>query len=391
MTATGDLPTRRNSDLRRRNSVEVLDLLRRLGRLSRAALAEHTTLSNQALATILNELVETGHVVEVETRTNQRGRGRPAFLYEYNPHRRSVVSLYIGLRYAEVSLCDGLGRRVADNVEFSPGWAVDRVVAEASEHIGTLLRTSRTDRSRCHVGAVIHGWVDTRAGTATSADMGWDTVPIADRLADATGTDVTIHEASRAAAIAEYREGAAAGASRSIVFNVGPEITATQVADGVLDTGFSGFAGAVGACPVPTGDGRLATVDELIGSFATKQRYVEITGNQVDWMSEVYDLARGGDPEARSVLELPVEVLAFAAAWLITLGNPERLVLTGAMSDYDERMRARLYGRIVELTDPRVLRESSIHFSALGRQAWIRGGVHAALDHQAARDPLSAG
>jgi predicted NBD/HSP70 family sugar kinase len=284
-----------------------------------------------------------------------------------------------------------LGCRLTDNVEFSPGWDIDRVVDEASEHIGELLHRSRTDRDRCHVSAVVHGWVDTRAGTATSADMGWDTVPIADRLADAIGTEVTVHEASRAAAIAEYREGAAAGAHRSIVFNVGPEITATQVTDGVLDTGYSGFAGVVGACPVPTGDGRIVTIDELIGSFATKRRYVETTGRHVDWMSDVYDLARAGEPEARAVLELPVEVLAFAAAWLITIGNPERLVLTGAMSEYDEHMRPRLHARIVELTDDRLLRATSIHFSALGRQAWIRGGVHAALDQQATRDSLITG
>lgn len=389
MATSEATPTRRNRDLRRRNSIEVVDLLRDRGRLARAELGELTTLSNQALAQILNDLVQSGHVIEVETRGAQRGRGRPALLYEYNAQRLSVVSLYVGLRYCELAVCDGLGRPVSAHVELTPGWDVDRVVAEASEHIGRLLDEHRVDRSRCHIGTVVHGWVDTRAGTASSRDMGWDDVPIASLLADATGVDTTVHEASRAAAIAEYREGAAAGAHRAVVFNVGPEITATQVTDGVLDTGSGGFAGAIGACPAPGLDGRLAPIDELIGSFVTKRRYVEASGKHVDWVTEVYALARDGDPIAHEVLQLGRHVIAFAASWLITIANPERLVLTGAMGEYDEEMRAGLHARIVELTDPRMLRDCRIQFSALGRQAWVRGGVHAALDHQRAIDPLA--
>src|SRR5690606_2431011 len=145
--------------------------------------------------------------------------------------------------------------------------------------IGELLRAARIDRARCHVGAVVHGWVDTRAGTATStSEMGWEAVPIADLLADAIGTTATVHEASRADAIAEYREGAAAGSHRSIVLNVGPEIAATQVTDGILDTGSGGFAGMVGRCRVPGADGRPAAIDELIGSFVSKRRYIEASG-----------------------------------------------------------------------------------------------------------------
>lgn len=364
-------------------------MLRQHGRLARAELGELTTLSNQALAQILNDLVQSGYVVEVETRGGQRSRGRPAILYEYDATRLSVASLYVGLRYSELAVCDGLGRPVTKHLEFTPGWDVDRVVTAASEHIDRLLTECRLDPARCHIGAVVHGWVDTRAGTATSRDMGWDTVPIAALLTEATGVDATVHEASRAAAIAEYREGAAAGAHRAIVFNVGPEITATQVTDGVLDTGSGGFAGMVGACRVPGPDGELAAIDDLIGSFVTKRRYTELSGNPVDWATDVYARARAGDATAREVLERPIDVIGYAASWLITIANPERLVLTGAMSEYDEPLRARLHARIIELTDPRMLRDCRIHFSALGRQAWVRGGVHAALDHQRTSDPLA--
>jgi predicted NBD/HSP70 family sugar kinase len=382
MNAPKAIPTRRNSDLRRRNSADVADMLRKLGRLDRAQLASLTTLSSQALATILNELVLSGHAIEVEKKGVQRGRGRPPLLYEYNANREAVISLYVGLRYSELSLCDGLGKPIANNIEFSPGWNVQSVVEQTSAHVTALLQSASIKPTHCHLSAVIHGWVDTHQGTATSEDMGWDTVPLGSRLAAATGMGVTVHEASRAAAIAEYREGAAAGSHRSIVLNVGPEITSTQVTDGVVDTGSGGFAGMIGKCRVPDSDGRLTPIDDLIGSFVTKQRYIEASGNHVDWMSDVYDRARAGDVAARRILEFQAEVIGFVSSWLVAIANPERLVLTGAMGDYDEEMRSKLQTRVVELLDPRMLRSCTIHFSNLGRQAWIRGGIHAALDHQ---------
>ncbi|MGH1506296.1 MAG: ROK family protein [Acidimicrobiales bacterium] len=382
-------PARRNSDLRRHNSLEVVDLLRAHGRQSRAELGNLTTLSNQALALILNDLVQSGHAVEVETKGGQRGRGRPAIRYEYDASRESVISLYIGLRYCEVVACDGLGRPLTESVEFTPGWEVDRVVAEAASHIADIMRQCRLDRRSCHIGTVIHGWVNLGNDVATSATMSWDAVPIASLLAEATGITATVHEASRAAAVAEYREGAAAGAHRAIVFNAGPEITATHLTDGLPDTGAGGLAGVIGACPVPDPDGDLVTIDALVGSVAIRDRYIEASGNHVDWVTEVFALAREGDAHARQVLELPIDALGYAASWLVTMTNPERLVLTGAMSEYDEALRGRLHGRIVDLTDPRILRTCRIDFSSLGRQAWVRGGVHAALDHQRSIDPLA--
>lgn len=382
-------PTRRSADLRRRNSVDVVDLLRQHGRLSRAELATHTTLSNQALATILNGLVETGHVVEVETRSSVRGRGRPALRYEYNADRVRVVSLYVGLRYTEIALCDGLGRAVTANVEITPGWDVDRVVGESSEAIGQLLDVEKVDRAMCHVAVVVHGLVDTAHGTASSPGMGWNDVAVAELIAEHVGTEVTVHEASRAAAIAEYREGAAAGAGRAMVLNLGPETTATEVDDGVLDVGSGGLAGMVGRCRVASSRGVLP-LDEMIGSFASKRRYNELSGEHVDWLTDVYARARAGDPHARSVLDLMIEGIAFASMWLITICNPERFVVTGAIGEFDERAKSQLLGAIVGQIDERMLRDCSIQFSTLGRQAWIRGGVHAALDHQRALEQQRA-
>ncbi len=385
--ASTALTTRRNSDLRLGNSLAVLDALRRGGRLSRAELGRHTTLSAQALAMILNGLVESGHVLEVDVRGTQRTPGRPALQYEFNRMRYSVVSLYLGLRYAEITLCDGLGHPIADNVEFHPGWDVDRVVEESCRLIGELRTTHRVAHLPLHLGVVIHGSVHSSTGEVDSPGMGWTSVPLADRLAAHIDAVITVHDASRAAAIAESREGVATGVQRAVVLNFGPEITATHITDGTPDVGSTGLAGRVGRARI-WHEGEMRYLDDVAGSLAIKNRYIELSGQPIEWAADVSDLGAIGDPDAEEAMALNLEGIAYASMWLITIANPERLILTGSAGGFLERWRTRLRTRVLELVDPAVFKGTRISFTELGRQAWLRGGVHAVLDHQQAHETL---
>ncbi len=322
-------------------------------------------------------------------RGGTRGRGRPALLYEFNAERFCVASLYIGLRYCELSVCDGLGRQVTDNVEFEPGWDATRIADETADHLERLRRVAGVEDLPCNLSVVTHGWVDAALGEVTIPDMSWDAVPIAAMLEDRCGVDVIIIEASRAAAAAESQEGAAVGCDRATVFNLGPVATAALVVDGEVDEGASGRAGMIGRCEVATSQG-IGTIEQLAGSFASKQRYNELAGDDVEWATEVYQRARAGDPVAVAIVDLQVEVFAFAATWVIAIDDPDRLVFTGAIGDFPERHRANLHAAIVAGADPRARDRTSVHFSSLGRQAWIRGGVHFALIRQRAIDPAWA-
>lgn len=380
MTA-GTSPTRRNSDLRLANSLDALDALRSGGRMSRAELTRHTTLSAQGLALILNDLVESGHVLEVDVHSTRRRPGRPALQYEFNPRRFCVMSLYVGLRYAELTLCDGLGRPIADNVEFHPGWDVDRVVEEAAVHVAELRAGYQVEHVPLHLGVVIHGSVHSSTGAVDSPQMGWQSVPLADRLAQHMDAVITIHDASRAAAIAESREGVAVGVRRAVVLNFGPEINATHIIDGIPEVGSTGLAGRVGRAQI-WHEGQMRSLDVVAGSAVIKARYTELSGTSIEWAADVTDRAAAGDPDAEEAVALNLEGIAYASMWLITIANPERLVLTGSAGGFLERWRTRLRARVLELVDPELLDGTRIDFSELGRQAWIRGGVHAVLDHQ---------
>ncbi|WP_170110894.1 ROK family protein [Antricoccus suffuscus] len=326
-------------------------------------------------------------MLEVDVHGAQRAQGRPALQYEFNPLRFCVVSLYVGLRYAELTLCDARGRPISENVQFHPGWDVQRIIDESVGRIIDLRVAHAVAHLPLYMGVVVHGTVDSNTGTVDSPGMGWRLVPLVELLAERIEAVITVHDASRAAALAESREGMAIGVRRAVVLNFGPEITATHIVDGVPDVGSAGLAGRIGRARIWSQD-QLRYIDDIAGSVAYKNRYVELSGQSIEWATEVTERAAAGDRDAEEALELSFESFARASMWLITITNPERLILTGSAGGFLERWRTRIRTRIMELVDPALFDGIRIDFTDLGRQAWLRGGVHAVLDHQRTRELL---
>lgn len=370
---------RRNADLRRANVLDVLDHLRTGKRMSRSDLAARTTLSHQALATILNVLVNIDLVVLVEVHGERRHRGRPALLYEYNAQRTTIISMYVGLRYTELQFCDGRGIALLPNDQFSPGWDPAVIADEAAARINSAITTLKTRPENCVAAVVVHGTVDSGIGVASIPAMGWDQVSIAAMLAERTGVEFSVQEGCRSAAIAEYQEGAAQGSSRSVVLNLGPEFGAVLIDEGVVVSGSSSRTGKLGGTLAPIDD-EVLPLEDLIGSFALKERYSKESGTPVQWMSDVHRLARSGDPIAKAIVGRAAEGISFAASWLIAIHDPERLVITGSIRDRDQAALSHLVGRIADRCDPRFLEHTSIEISPLGRAAWTRGGVYVAME-----------
>ncbi|WP_134322051.1 hypothetical protein [Cumulibacter soli] len=84
---------------------------------------------------------------------------------------------------------------------------------------------------------------------------------------------------------------------------------------------------------------------------------------------EVTERAVAGDPHAEAAHALVIEAASQAAMWLITITDPERLILTGAAGLYPERWRNKLRTRIMELVDPNFFHGVHIDFTELGRSA----------------------
>lgn len=120
------------------------------------------------------------------------------------------------------------------------------------------------------VGAGLAGVVDPAAGTMTERPRNhvqeFAGVPLAARIADATGLPAFVDNDANALALAEWTFGVARGAASMVLFAVGTEIGGAIITGGALVRGHGGFAGELGHVPINvTGPRCIAPAKPALG------------------------------------------------------------------------------------------------------------------------------
>ena len=134
-----------------------------------------------------------------------------------------------------------------------PPTAVQDVVRLA-EH---AIRRSASPREQVRAtGLALAGFVDTRRGAHRPEGPGGASIPLGPALAERLGMPVLIEDMARAAALAEARDGAAAGIADLLFLSLGDRIGAALILDGDLYRGASGVVGEIGHIVVREGGPR---------------------------------------------------------------------------------------------------------------------------------------
>lgn len=100
----------------------------------------------------------------------------------------------------------------------------------------------------------------------------------------------------------------------------------------------------------------------------------------------VFDLARSGDIAAAQAVEEFTRYLGIAFVALVTVLDPEAIVLGGGVSQSADLFRDRL----VELCEPVLQVMPDVRVSTLGVDAGVMGAVALTL-HNTSEDPLKRG
>jgi len=154
------------------------------------------------------------------------------------------------------------------------------------------------------------------------------------------GLPVVVENDANCFALAEATSGAGRGAR--VVFGVimGTGVGGGLVVDGKLWSGPQHIAGEWGHHSIdPHGPtcycGQRGCVESLISGPAVQRQYRDRTGIEVT-MDEIVARARAGEPAAREVFDAFIDRFGRAVANLITILDPEAVVLGGGLSNIPE-------------------------------------------------------
>ncbi len=354
-------------DARRRNRTLALRIAYAAGATSRADIARLTGLTRASASDIVRDLAGDGFLAEVGT--GESTGGKPPTLLEFQAGARSIVALDLSAQPFRGAVLDLRGRilsrRSLRATGLTGGPAIDRAVKLATR----LVKAAPAPVIGIGVGAP--GLVDADGTVVRSTNVGWDGVPLARILGDATQHTVHVANDTSVAALAELAVRDEPSSNLMLV-EVSDGIGAGIVLGGAIHLGESAAAGEIGhLVAVPDGDrctcGRLGCLETV----ASVPSIVRAAG-----VSDVQAL-RAAHAGSASAVAAAAGHLGRTLAAAVAVLDVHRIVLTGPLSGYDGDLAGTLREELAAQVLAQVGDLVTVSWTKVGTDIVLAGaGIH---------------
>lgn len=367
--AIGNNPERSREHNRR----VVLDIIRQHGSLGRMEIARRTHLTAQAVANIVEELVEANLVRNTGRR--RTSRGQPPVQFAINPEGAATIGVEIATDQMATTVLDLTGdlryKRIIPLSDTTPEKCLPIFKAE----------TNRARQSFASpllgVGVVMPGPfdIDGMSSVGPTTLPGWSNMNVKEALEKACGASVTLENDASAAAVAERLFGAGHKVSHFGMIYFGTGIGLGMIQDGLPYRGAFGNAGEIGhVLAVPNGRscpcGQKGCLERYASLHALYEKF-EAAGRSRPDIDTLEALLEENDPIVLEWLDEASLHLTTIVGLLENILDPETLIVGGILSDriFDallDRMKAlprSVAGRRIR-TLPRVMRGQTGQFTA---------------------------
>lgn len=248
-------------------------------------------------------------------------------------------------------------------------------------HMARLLAAASRQVMRLRAAGVAVPGLVRRDGRVWAPNLpGWKRVPLAKLLRRKLGVPVVVESDRNAAVIAEGWRGAGRGKTDILVLLVGTGIGAGIISGGRLVRGAHELSGCAGWMVVTErqepGFLRVGCLEALAagpGVARAAGQALKRKRNQALSAQDVAQAARRGDRHAQKLFERVGTFLGFAVANLISLFDPEVVILGGGIAEAGDLFFGRLKRVALERCQPLAGRQVRIVRSRLGENANLFG------------------
>ena len=296
----------------------------------------------------------------------------------YDPRvEKCVFAADLGGTKLAAALISRTGRVIARTTEAVDGGSPARV-ADQIVRLERELRSRRNGTIVTAAGVAVPGLVR-RTGTVWAPNLpGWTRVPLASRLQKRLRVPVVVESDRNAAVLGEAWKGAARGRQDVIVLLVGTGIGAGILAGGAIVRGAHELSGCAGWMVVTERDepefSRCGCLEALTaGPGLARAAAREMKGGGTLTPEDVANAARRGDRSAREIFQRMGKTLGMGVANLVSLFDPEVIVLSGGMAAAADLYLDELKRAVTQYAQPLAAKQVKIVVSKLGADANLLG------------------
>lgn len=296
-----------------------------------------------------------------------------------------VVAADLGGTKLALAVCDeagGVSRTRSFPVDIS---SPKRPIQQILHYLEDVRKAGFRPRA---IGVAVPGLVRS-SGTVWAPNLpGWERMPLARELQSRSGLRIAVESDRNAAVIGEAWRGAARGKSDVIVLIVGTGIGAGILSGGRLVRGAHELSGCAGwlvvSDEIREEAKRCGALEALVAGPAIGRRASEAFGSAMS-AEELAERAREGDAEAKRIFAECGRLLGRGVANLISLFDPETIVLTGGTAGAADLFLGELQRTALERAQPLSAPQVRIVVTRIGAKANLLGAARIAWDALAQR------
>lgn len=332
------------SFVRTYNRDVILRTIRISELISRIDIARSTGLSQASVTGITADLIKEGLVEEKKPGTHESGR--PPILLSISPDGAYAIGINLTLEKIDVAIINFQGEiKAFHSMKLNSAYyAVEDIVNKMAHCVQDCMWEANFSKDRISgIGIGIPGLVNSESGMIRFLpNYGWEDVNLRDLFQKQIHLPTYIENSSNNLAIAEHWFGIGKGMDNFIVVTIENGIGAGCVINGQLSRGHTGIAGEFGHLSMdPNGPlcrcGKKGCIEAFAGnnSIIRDAKNAALNGlwNKKNPESITFDdiikALNNNEPELVKLFRQAGEMLGLGIAHLITLLNPEKIIITG--------------------------------------------------------------
>ncbi len=381
--------------MKSQNQSIVLNMIRINEPISRAEIAKLTNLTPPTVSSLVSELIEKNMITE-EQSTNSKIGGRKPILLRINYSAHYIIGVYAAAEVVRVILTTMDGKIVSDYAkEITELPSKSEFVKLLIESIQYILDQSDVNKELIlEIGFAMHGLVDPDQGLAMfSPHLHLENIPIKKVLEEEFNIPVIVENDVRALALAESWFGQGQGVSDFISISVGRGIGSGIFINDEIYTSSFHTAGEIGHTIIDINGPKCQCGNNgCLEAYASESAI--LNNVKVDlpnhphsiiqtWIKDgeelsiklVFKAAKELDPFAISILQRSGESLGIAAANMVNILKPSKLILEGSIFEEGDIVLSQVIKMIKKYTFKSSHEEIEVVRSSLGKTGMALGAV----------------
>ncbi|MFK7694419.1 ROK family protein [Paenibacillus sp. HJGM_3] len=315
------------------NQQKVLRIIFTHGSVSRVQLSELTGLTQQTITNIVNRLLDEGLLKEKHPIASNSGR-RPIPLV-IQSEKLLAIGIEISVTYIKGTLMN-FNRHIIKEIEIEVSEYQDEegTIEYARQVIDQLLEHVPEHAKLNGIGCSIQGLVDSKQGIVLySSGLRWRNFPLKKRLEEEYDIPVYLENDVNLLALAENLNGRLSDSQNNVTIKLDTGVGGAIVFNKQLHAGSNHVAGEIGHYKSFMGKEAYDCHCGGRGCLTTLASVSGLKHNAGYSVEQLRDLYEKRDPHAVQLYTSVETSVTMAISNIITLLNPDHVLLTGMMFD----------------------------------------------------------